>query len=55
MFMYTLYTLHFTRYTTKYIPGAQLPGFSPTVLLAVPLEVPLRRGRVVGRPNHFQV
>ena len=45
--MYTLHTLHFTRYTTKYIPGAQLPGFSPTVPLAVPLEVPLRRGRVV--------
>ena len=47
MFMYTLHTLHFTRYTTKYIPGAQLPGFSPTVPLAVPLEVPLRRGHVV--------
>ena len=47
MFMYTLYTLHFTRYTTKYIPGAQLPDISPIVPpLAVPLEVPLRRGRV---------
>ena len=47
MFMYTLYTLHFTRYTTKYIPGAQLPDISPIVPpLAVHLEVPLRRGRV---------
>ena len=48
MFMYTLYTLHFTRYTTKYIPGAQLPGISPVVPpLAVPLEVLVRRGRVI--------
>jgi hypothetical protein len=39
--------LHFTRYTTKYIPGAQLPGFSLMCFEAhVPLEVPLHRGRV---------